>query len=58
MEDGSPRMWPVGTAPMACDTPTGDPEPDPRIFVITDRAPRGAAGSVRADFRRHLSGSA
>ncbi|VVE80713.1 hypothetical protein PSP31121_02872 [Pandoraea sputorum] len=54
MEDGSSRMWPVGTVPLTYGFPTGDPMPEPhtRIFAFTDRALRGAAGYVRAFFRR------
>lgn len=48
MEDGSSRMRPVGPARVAHGLPAGDPQ----YFTFTDRAPRGAAGCVRALFRR------
>lgn len=48
MEDGSSRMWPVGTMPLTYGFPAGDPMPKPHIFAFTDRALRGAAGCVRA----------
>lgn len=53
MEDGSSRMRPVGTARLSHGLPAGAPMPNPRIFVTTDRAQRGAAGGVCAFFRRH-----
>ncbi|VVE18551.1 hypothetical protein PAQ31011_03028 [Pandoraea aquatica] len=50
MEDGSSRMWPVGTVPLTYGFPAGDPMPDLSIFAFTDRVLRGAAGCVRAFF--------
>jgi hypothetical protein len=52
MDDDSSRMWPVGTVRVTCGFPAGNPMPILCSFVITDRAPRGAAGYVRAFFRR------